>query len=270
MILDEASALPDRATSHSLRNDRDFVVAAFTRCPGAERTVLAPVSVARPRVAVVECLGVVRTALCLQLERGGDVDIAASTGCSTTAVHLLQQRPVDVVIAAVSAAELANGDAMTLFESLGQAAPHSRVLALTEARSECLAAAAFDAGADAYVLKQSPLAVLRLAIRALHVGRLAPYVDPQLNDDEVTVLREQERARSAVTEGGRAARALTPREREVLALIGRGARNREIADELGIALKTVETHRLNLINKLDARNVPSLVRWALRLGLTSL
>lgn len=134
--------------------------------------------------------------------------------------------------------------------------PRLRILALTSRVTEQHAAEALDAGADGYVLKRSPGEVLVRAIRALRNGKF--FLDAQLNPEQVTALRADAAIRSDVT--------LTERERQILKLVAEGSRNRDIAELLCISLKTVETHRLNLMKKLDAHNGAELAQWAFKLG----
>lgn len=135
--------------------------------------------------------------------------------------------------------------------------PQLRILALTSRVSEQNAAEALDAGANGYVLKRSPGKVLIQAIRALRNGKF--FLDAQLNLEQVNALRADVAARSDVT--------LTERERQILKLVAEGSRNRDIAELLCISLKTVETHRLNLMKKLDAHNGAELAQWAFKLGI---
>src|SRR5450830_620944 len=134
--------------------------------------------------------------------------------------------------------------------------PAIRVLTLTARLSEQNAALALDAGADGYVLKSSTSEVLRAAIATLLAGR--PFLDADLNPDQVAALRANASAQPGIT--------LTDRERQILKLVAEGARNRDVAELLCISLKTVETHRLNLMKKLDAHNAADLTQWAFKLG----
>ncbi|KWN58206.1 two component system response regulator [Burkholderia ubonensis] len=127
------------------------------------------------------------------------------------------------------------------------------ILVITAETIEHRASAALAAGANGYVLKSSPKQTLLEAIWSVWRGQLA--IDPALSVEHVT---------AADPDG---ATALTPRERQVLKLISEGCRNRDIAEKLTISIKTVESHRLNLMRKLDAHNAAELANWAHRLGL---
>lgn len=134
--------------------------------------------------------------------------------------------------------------------------PEIQIIALTSNISEQNAALALEAGAMGYVLKRSRRDDLLRAIYLVRAGKI--YIDSGLDGTQVAALRNGQ-AVSGVT--------LTQRERQVLKLIAEGSRNRDVAQILCISLKTVETHRLNLMKKLDAHNSADIVNWAYRLGL---
>jgi two-component system secretion response regulator SsrB len=128
------------------------------------------------------------------------------------------------------------------------------IVVFTGDGAEFRAREALDAGASGYVLKASTkdtlLAALATAVRG---GR---FLDPSLDRTQICAASDSsERA------------ALTGRERQILQLVAEGARNRDIAEKLSISIKTVETHRLNLMRKLNAHKAVELANWAHRLGL---
>ncbi|MFM0515073.1 two component system response regulator [Paraburkholderia sp. RL17-373-BIF-A] len=128
-----------------------------------------------------------------------------------------------------------------------------RIVVLTAATEMHRSRAAIAAGAVAYVLKQSSQQVLLAALQHAAIGKR--YIDPSL------CLETPDTSHRSQGET-----ALTLRERQVLKLVAEGRRNREIAELLSISLKTVETHRLNLMRKLDAHNAAELSNWARSLG----
>lgn len=129
-----------------------------------------------------------------------------------------------------------------------------RIVVVTASSEERRGREALAAGALAYVLKQSPQQTLLAALQHAAIGKR--FVDPALK------LETLESAQSSGAETP-----LTLRERQILKLVAEGKRNRDIAELLSISLKTVETHRLNLMRKLDAHNAAELSNWARRLGL---
>lgn len=143
---------------------------------------------------------------------------------------------------------------MDVMRQLKRRWPELTAIIVTADATECRAREALDSGASAYVLKKSPQQTL---LAALHIAlRGETFLDPALDKAQVTALP---------TLGGHTQ--LTPRERQVLKLISEGDRNRQIAEKLSISIKTVETHRLNLMRKLQAHNIAALVQWSRRLGI---
>lgn len=130
-----------------------------------------------------------------------------------------------------------------------------RIVVITASTDEKRGHDAFMAGAIAYVLKQSHQHILLSALQHAIIGK--KYIDPSMNIEFIEINKDK---RSGNT-------SLTLRERQILKLIAEGKRNRDISELLTISLKTVETHRLNLMKKLSAHNAVELCQWAHRFGL---
>jgi len=133
--------------------------------------------------------------------------------------------------------------------------PKMMIIMLTATIEEKSAREALDVGANGYVVKTSPKSTLIAAIKCVSKGKV--FIDPSLDEQQIEALH-------GVVDGDMPM--LTPREQQVLKLICVGKRNRDIAEDLVIGLKTVETHRMNLMRKLNAHNVAELMHWAKRLG----
>ena len=120
---------------------------------------------------------------------------------------------------------------------------------------------ALRAGASGYLLKDASISELEAALRAVIGGDkfLSPTISKQVIDD---YLRR-------IGNGHTILDLLTPRQREILQLIAEGKTTKEIADALGISVKTVDVHRSQLMDRLDTHDVAGLVRYAIRLGLVS-
>lgn len=116
---------------------------------------------------------------------------------------------------------------------------------------------AFDAGASAYVLKTGAAEELLTALEQARRGR--QYVSPEFGPDVADSLRTGRPAKAAVT--------LTDRQRQILQLVAEGRQNKEIAEVLGVSVKTVEFHRGRLMARLNARSVAELTRYAVIEGL---
>jgi DNA-binding NarL/FixJ family response regulator len=139
--------------------------------------------------------------------------------------------------------------------------PDIRILILSMHQNAEYVRQALRQGAMAYLLKDSAPLELELALKAVLRGEtyLSPAVSKGVVSDYVHRLRSDEQP----------ADALTPRQREVLQLIAEGQSTKEIARRLDLSVKTVETHRTQLMKQLDIHEVAGLVRFAIRAGLVS-
>ncbi|ASK79013.1 DNA-binding response regulator [Paraphotobacterium marinum] len=131
--------------------------------------------------------------------------------------------------------------------------PKLKIICVSATTDESKIKEALDSGASGYVLKISKQYTLHNAIESVLKNQI--FIDPEIN---VSVLKKENENKEQVK--------LTTRESQVLKLIYEGKKNREIAEHLLISLKTVESHRLNLMRKLDAHNAIDLIKWAKRLG----
>ncbi|NHB92789.1 two component system response regulator [Photorhabdus cinerea] len=145
---------------------------------------------------------------------------------------------------------------LDIIPQLCQRWPDLRILALTAHDDELTASRVLRAGALAYVLKTSSQQILLAAITS--VAAKKSYVDPNLNQEAVHLLGEGTNDDSTL---------LTRRERQILQLINEGNGNRNIAEVLSISVKTVETHRLNMMRKLKVHKVTELLKYSRKLGL---
>ncbi|MGF1740058.1 two component system response regulator [Vibrio profundum] len=134
--------------------------------------------------------------------------------------------------------------------------PNMIVLCISATSEEYKVKEALEAGAKGYVLKKSNQQTLLSAIESVIKNK--EFIDPSLDTDLLysSSLNEKSFLPS-----------LTPRETQIMKLISEGLKNREISEALVISLKTVETHRLNLMRKLGAHNIADVVHWARRMGL---
>jgi DNA-binding NarL/FixJ family response regulator len=146
--------------------------------------------------------------------------------------------------------------------------PPVRVIILSMHSNEEYVAQALRAGAAGYLLKDAVAAELELAVTA--VARGETYLSPAVSKHVIAdYLR---RAGGGETSGGSElppSDPLTPRQREILQLIAEGRSTKEIASTLHLSVKTVETHRTQLMARLDIHEVAGLVRYAIRIGLVT-
>jgi len=165
----------------------------------------------------------------------------------------------DVVLMDITMPHMNGLEATTL---LRKQAPLAKILILTMHNSKEYIAQMIRAGARGYLLKDGSPAELVRAIKAVHAGEVffAPSVSRVIVDQ-------------IVDGGGRVVepvQSLTDREREVLSLIAEGLLNKQIADKLGIGVRTIETHRERIMRKLDIHTVAELTKYAIAHGMTTM
>jgi DNA-binding NarL/FixJ family response regulator len=213
------------------------------------------------RVLLVDDHAIERQGVRSLLEAQPDIEVVAEAGDGLEALPLVGQWQPDVVITETIMPRM-NG--LELTGQLLRRYPGLKVLVLTRNDREDCVLRLVQAGAGGYLLKTVDRSDLLAAIRAVVRGGrvLQPAALECVLDDYLQRVREPSARRYAVE--------LTPREREVLKLIAEGNTNQDIAELLCLSRKTVETHRSNIMDKLDLHKVTDLVRYAIREGLVGL
>lgn len=200
----------------------------------------------------------VRAGIRALLDEIEDFEVVGEAANGRQAVELAASLRPDVVLMDISMPEL-NGLEATA--RIVKAQPRARVLILSIHAEPEYVPQALRAGAVGFLLKDASTAELDLAIRS--VARGGTYLSPAVSKSVV-----DEYLALSATELNPLAR-LTPRQREVLQLVAEGHTTKSIAQRLGVSAKTVETHRTQLMHRLDIHDVAGLVRLAVRLGLVS-
>lgn len=212
----------------------------------------------RIRVLIADDHAVVREGIRAVLASTPDFEVVGEAGDGAEALDLALALQPDVLVLDLTMPKMTG---LTVTERLRAARASARVLILSMHDHPEYVLQAVRAGASGYVLKDAQPDELRTAVRAVRDGReyFHPAAALQLS---AAVREESERAdrRSALDQ-------LTPREREVLIRVARGRTNKEIAAELGISHRTVETHRDGIARKLKRRSVADLTRFVLETGL---
>ena len=204
------------------------------------------------RVLLADDHQILRHSLRALLEREG-LEVVAEAEDGQRAVELTQSLRPDVAVLDLSMPRL-NG--IEAARTLARDAAATRVVLLTVHREEHYVRAALKAGIMGYVLKTQAAADLLHAIREVADGGL--YLSPGVSRAVVEAFVGNKRADRD---------ALSPREREVLRLIAEGKSTKEVASVLGISVKTADSHRTRLMEKLDIHEVAGLTRYAIREGL---
>jgi DNA-binding NarL/FixJ family response regulator len=213
------------------------------------------------RVLVADDHAVVREGVrkVLSKEHGFDVVAEAEDGMKTLA--LAEEHRPDVVVLDLT---MPGVSGLEIAVKLRETASEAGILILTMHERGEYVLEAVRAGALGYVLKDTGPAELRESVRAVFRGD--EFFSPQVTATMSAALRSElaREHRQGLIEG------LSPREREVLALVASGDTNKEIGSALGISPRTVESHRESLVKKLKIRTVAELTRFAVETGLVDL
>jgi DNA-binding NarL/FixJ family response regulator len=207
------------------------------------------------RVLLVDDHALVRAGMRSLLQDLPDVEVVAEAGDGAEALAAAERERPDVVLMDIAMKGM-NG--LEAAARLRERLPGVKVIILSMHTSEEYVLLALRAGAAAYLIKDSATSELELALKCVMRGEtyLSPAISRQVVDGYV-----QRVGASAGPEP------LTPRQREVLKRIAEGRSTKEIAFELSLSVKTVETHRAQIMERLGIRDVAGLVRYAMRAGL---
>jgi len=208
------------------------------------------------RILIADDHQVVREGLKALINSQPDMHVVGEAEDGRAAWQMAKSLEPDVVVMDVSMPELSGAEAT---ERLRRDCPQVKVLTLTIYEDKGYLQQLLKAGASGYVLKRTVMEELARAIRAVAKG--GSYVDPTLAGKFVSSYIIQEGAAGRAAAGD-----LSEREGQVLRLVAWGYSNKEIAAQLEISVKTVETYKVRLMEKLGLRSRADIVRYALRQG----
>ena len=206
------------------------------------------------RVLIVDDHAVVRSGIRLLLEREQDIEPVGEAGTGREAVFQARELNPDVILMDVV---MPDGTGLDVLPQLTHEHPDAKVLLLSMQDDPRYVREAFAAGASGYVLKEAADAEVVAAVREVAKG--GRYVNPELGARLVAAEADAERRAEEDP--------LSDREREVLRLLALGHTNQEIAKQLSISVRTAETHRAHIMQKLRLSSRAELVRYALAQGL---
>jgi DNA-binding NarL/FixJ family response regulator len=208
------------------------------------------------RVLLADDHALVRAGFRALAQNLAGVEVVAEATDGREALTAIKTHQPDVVLMDISMAGL-NG--LEAAARVAKEFPNVRVIILSAHSNEEYVCQALRAGAAGYLLKDAGTSELDLAVKA--VARGETYLSPGVSKHVISDYLRRTGGDSGALE------MLTPRQREILQLIAEGQTTKQIANTLHISVKTVETHRMQLMERLDIHDVAGLVRFAIRMGL---
>ena len=212
------------------------------------------------RILLADDHKLMRSGLRVLLEQQSGLSVAGEASDGREALSLSGSLKPDVLVMDVG---MPNLNGIEAASQISQSHPEISIVMLSMHADESYVLRALKAGAKGYLLKDSAESDLIRAVHAVAEGKsfFSPAVSKVLLDDYVRKLK-----RSGVEDPYDL---LTPREREVLQLVAEGNSNKDVAQLLNLSVYTVETHRANIMGKLNLRGVPELILYAVRKGIIS-
>jgi len=213
----------------------------------------------RITVLLAEDHQIVREGLKRLIETETDMEVIGEAGTGRRAVALTRERNPDVVVMDIAMPQM-NGLEAT--RQIRAARPETKILILSAHSDDAYVDRVLEMGASGYLVKETSGHFLSEAIREIRKGGLffSPDVARRLERRKTEALGRKNALKAGATP-------LTARELEVLQLIAEGAANKQIADMLGISIKTVEKHRDHMMRKLDIHETAGLTRYAIAVGI---
>ena len=210
------------------------------------------------RIIIVDDHAVLRAGLRMLLASQSDMDVVAEAESAKLALTQAEELIPDIVLMDIT---LADGSGVEAIRPLLEASPNSRIVMLTMHDDPAYARAALAAGAAGFVVKKALDTELLEAIRVVHRGR--SYVNVSVDESGLHP------AIGNIAAGKEPTQILSQREQEVLQLVAYGYTNRSVAERLGVSIKSVETYRARIMNKLGLSSRVDLIRYALECGIIS-
>lgn len=205
------------------------------------------------KILVADDHTLVRAGLTSLIARLPEMEVVGEAADGRQALRMVRDLQPDMVLMDIAMPGL-NG--LEAAERIHGIHPQTKIIILSMHASEEYVAQALKAGASGYLLKDAATSELEMALKSVAAGQfyLSPAISRQVVDN---YLRG----------GPTGVELLTPRQREILQLIAEGKSTRDIAETLHLSVKTVETHRAQLMERLDIHDVAGLIRYALKKGL---
>jgi DNA-binding NarL/FixJ family response regulator len=212
----------------------------------------------KARVLLADDHTLVRAGIRALLETIEDVEVVAESGDGREVLELIGRHRPDLALLDIGMPGL-NG--IEIARRSHEVSPKTKIVILSMYDDKTHVRQAIRAGVAGYLLKGAAVTELPLAVKAVVAGET--YLTPKVSRHVVHGFLHEEATDVDPVES------LTARQREILQLIAEGRSTKEIADVLDVGVKTIETHRARLMERLDIHDVPGLVRFAIRWGLVS-
>jgi len=213
------------------------------------------------RIMIADDHAILRAGLRSLLNAQADMEVVAEAVNGEEAIEKAEINKPDVCLLDITMPRKSGIEAISDIRKLS---PVTRILVLTMHDDHAYLRSVLAAGGAGYLVKKAADTELLMAIRTIHQGR--SYIDVGLDDNQLqTVLVDEQKARSEAA--SRSLESLSDRERQVLELVALGFTHKEVGESLSLSVKTVETYRSRLAEKLGLRSRAELVRFALGLGL---
>jgi two-component system, NarL family, response regulator NreC len=216
---------------------------------------------AKIRILIVDDHAILRTGVRMLINAQPDMEVVSEAMDGHEALSKARQMKPDITLMDITMPKTSGLQAL---EQLRQVCPQTRILVLTMHDDPAYARSVLAAGGLGYVVKRAADSDLLAAIRAVHRGRT--FVDPALAGSLVQDLLAKQASAGPTGRGVRRS-LLSPREREVLRLLAQGYTNQQAAKWIMVSVKTVETYRARIAQKLGLNSRAELTRYALESGL---
>jgi len=211
-------------------------------------------------VVIVEDHVILRQGLRSLLDSSGEFEVVEEAEDGMEAIRVIQEKNPDLVLLDISMPKM-NG--ISVIQQISGTCPDTKILVLTMHQEEDYILETFQCGADGYCLKTTDYEELLMAAKAVLEGK--SYVSPEISGKVLEGYIENQRTLRDRSSWD----TLTPREKEVLKLVGEGYQNKEIANYLCISIKTVEKHRSNIMEKVNLHSASALTSYAIEKGLVT-
>lgn len=213
------------------------------------------------RVLIADDHAVLRAGLRMLINTQPDMMVVAEAGDGLQAVQQANDTRPEVVVMDIT---MPASGGIPAIEQISQALPQTHILVLTMHDDAAYLRSALAAGASGYVVKKSADSELISAIHAVHRGQM--FVDLASSSSAIQEALLNRPAKDQIRPGDSRG-LLSQREKAVLSLIAQGYTNQQVADRLSLSVKTIETYRMRLAEKLELRSRADLTRYALEIGL---